>query len=152
MVTELGRERPCFGDFKCPRCYKKWQSSRAWADYGQECKSCSTKVKATKLQKLFVYICDKCDAKWNWAYASNGQRCKNCSSSVRVYPLDPENSQDRQYIKAHKLRSVTDVNDENYIDPTREHRQDLCEKCQQLGRACHKTVGQTFSIVLNANY
>ncbi len=149
MATELGKTYPCFGEFQCPRCRKKWQSSKAWADYGQECKSCSIKVMPSELQKLFVYICSYCQAKWNWAYKPRGLKCKRCSSSILVLPLDRENYQDRQYIKAHTLRELNHDDNENHINPNKEHREDLCEKCQKLGRPCHQTAGQDYRIFPN---
>lgn len=144
MSSELGKKYPCFGEFKCPSCHKKWQSSKAWADYGQECKFCATNAMPFKLQRLFVYICSNCKAKWNWAYEPEGKKCRKCSSSVLVRPLDRENYQDRQYIKAHTLQEAGDVGAGNYIDPNKEHRQDLCEKCQKLGRPCRQTAGLNY--------
>lgn len=144
MPTELGKQYPCFGDYKCPRCHKKWQSSRAWADYGQECKFCATKVMASNLQKLFVYICNNCNARWNWAYEHQGLMCKKCTSSVLVLPLDRDNHRDRKYIRAHKLRDSDDAGNDNHIDLNKEHRRDLCEKCQKLRRPCWQTSGQNY--------
>jgi DNA-directed RNA polymerase subunit RPC12/RpoP len=144
MSTELGKQYSCFGDFKCPRCHKKWKSSKAWADYGQKCKSCATKVMPSELRKLFVYICSNCNAKWIWAYELQGLKCKSCSSSLLVRPLDREKRQDREFIKAHKLRELNDVGNENHIDPNKEHRQDLCEKCIDSGRPCRQTEGQNY--------
>jgi DNA-directed RNA polymerase subunit RPC12/RpoP len=151
MSEELGKKYPCFGEFKCPRCHKKWQSSKAWADYGQQCKSCSINVMASQLQKLFVYICSNCKEKWSSNYQAQGQKCKRCSSSKLVRPLDREKYQDRQFIKAHKLQEFDDVGDENHIDPNKEHRQDLCEKCQKLGRPCRQTAGQNYAPMDNEN-
>jgi DNA-directed RNA polymerase subunit RPC12/RpoP len=142
MSEELGKEYPCFGEFKCPRCNKKWQSSRAWADYGQQCKYCSITVNSYNLQRLFLYICGKCNKKWKWGYVEQGLQCRECSSSTLVRPLDQRNYQDREFIRAHKLEELRDIDDENHIDPNKEHRQDLCEKCKRLGRPCRETAGQ----------
>jgi hypothetical protein len=30
MSDELGKKYPCFGEFKCPHCNKKWQGSKSW--------------------------------------------------------------------------------------------------------------------------
>ena len=138
MPQEIGKRHPCFGEFRCPRCYKKWQSSKAWADYGQQCKACSISVPAMNLQKLFVYICKNCDAKWSWTYISEGMRCRSCRSTTNTLPLDRDRFEDRQFIRARGLRELNDADDESFIDPSREHREDLCEKCLQLGRSCYR--------------
>lgn len=130
MSVELGKRYPCFGDYQCPSCYKKWQSSKAWADYDQQCKSCSTKVMPVQLQKLYVYICTNCHERWNWDYKLQGLRCRKCSSPKLVRPLDRDNYEDRKYIKAYRLREYDAVGSDDHIDPNKEHRQDLCEKCQ----------------------
>ena len=142
MSAELGKKYPCFGEFKCPRCNKKWQSSKAWADYGQQCKCCANMVNPTNLQKLFVYICQQCSAKWKWVHMAQGLKCNRCSSSKIVYPLDPEKYDDRKFIRAHKLKELDDTDDENYIDPSKPHREDLCERCIRMGRPCRETLGQ----------
>lgn len=144
MSDELGKKYPCFGEFECPRCYKKWQSSKAWADYGQQCKHCATNVIPSNLQRLFVYICGNCKTKWNWVYVTEGLQCDKCKSSTLVRPLDQRNYQDREFIRAHHLEDLDNVDDENYIDPTKEHQQDLCEKCLRLGRPCRETADQEY--------
>lgn len=142
MPEELGKRYPCFGEFQCPRCRRKWQSAKAWADYGQQCQSCFSTANVFNLQRLFVYICDQCKNEWKWAYDAQGRRCRNCSSSTLVRPMDPRNYADRQYIQAHRRESLCDLEDDEInIDPSREHRQDLCEKCQRLGRPCRETAG-----------
>jgi DNA-directed RNA polymerase subunit RPC12/RpoP len=145
MSEELGKKYPCFGEFICPRCHKNWQSSKAWADYGQQCKSCSTSVNASNLQRLFVYICGSCKTKWKWAYIAEGLRCNECSPSRLVRPLDNKNYLDREFIRAHRLELLNNVGDENHIDPNKEHRQDLCQKCEVLGRPCRETAGQEYA-------
>jgi DNA-directed RNA polymerase subunit RPC12/RpoP len=142
MSGELGKKYPCFGEFKCPRCHKIWQSSKAWADYGQQCKFCTTSVIPFNLQRLFVYICGNCKTKWTWAYVAQGLQCRKCSSSTLVRPLDQRNYLDRKFIRAHRLEDLNNVYDENHIDPSKEHRQDLCEKCLILGRPCRESAGQ----------
>ncbi|CAF1167623.1 unnamed protein product [Adineta ricciae] len=143
MPEELGKNYPCFGEYRCSRCGRKWQSAKAWADYGQQCQNCVIPVNAFNLQRLFVYICDRCNAKWKWAHIEQGMKCRQCSSSRFIRPLDPGKYEDRRYIQAHRLQELSDVeDDENHIDPSREHRQDLCEKCRRLGRPCRETAGQ----------
>lgn len=101
MSEKLGKKYPCFGEYKCPRCERQWQSARAWADYGQQCQNCAINVNAFNLERLFVYICSRCDARWKWAYIEQGMECRECSSLALIRPLDPKNYQDREYIRAH---------------------------------------------------
>ncbi|CAF1409082.1 unnamed protein product [Adineta steineri] len=145
MTEELGKKYPCFGEFKCPRCKKKWHSINTWADYGQQCKSCSTTADPYNLQRLYVYICDSCNAKWKWAYVEEGMECIECSSSILAVPLDQRNRTHRKFIRAHRLEMLDFINNENYIDPSKEHRQDLCEKCIILGRPCRETAGYEYT-------
>ena len=114
---ELGKRYPCFGEFQCPVCRKKWQSSKAWADYGQQCKDCSINVSAGNLKKLFVYICTNCDAKWNWTYVSEGKRCTRCESTTNALPLNHDCYEDREFIRARRLRHHEDAAEESFIDP-----------------------------------
>ena len=75
-----------------------------------------------------------------WAYVAEGLKCDKCKSSTSVRPLDLTNYQDRKFIRAYHLQDLDKIeNDENYIDLTKDHRKDLCEKCQRLGRPCRKT-------------
>ncbi|XP_022917155.1 zinc finger CCHC domain-containing protein 24-like [Onthophagus taurus] len=38
-----GRKR-CFGEYKCPKCKRKWMSGNSWANKGQECIKCRINV------------------------------------------------------------------------------------------------------------
>jgi hypothetical protein len=40
----------------------------------------------SNLQRLFVYICDNCKAKWKWAYVTDGLKCDKSKSSTLVRP------------------------------------------------------------------
>lgn len=42
-----GRKR-CFGEYKCPKCERKWMSGNSYANIGQECISCHIIVYPTK--------------------------------------------------------------------------------------------------------
>ena len=66
-----------------------------------------------------------------------------------MHPLDRDKRQDREYIKAHRLREHHDVGGDNRINSAKEHREDLCEKCQKLGRPCRLTAGQNYTSISN---
>ncbi|XP_038112413.1 uncharacterized protein LOC6051870 isoform X2 [Culex quinquefasciatus] len=38
-----GKKR-CFGEYKCPKCKRKWMSGNSWANHGQECIKCHINV------------------------------------------------------------------------------------------------------------
>ncbi|CAF1194208.1 unnamed protein product, partial [Didymodactylos carnosus] len=116
------------------RCGRRWQSTHAWANFGQECEHCTSQVKPHNLQKLYVYICNWCDRRWSDRYSSNGLKCHNCGGSDRVLPLNYDDN--REYIHAHRLRHLNDGDWENYIDRSKPHREDLCEKCRMLQAPC----------------
>lgn len=46
-----GRKR-CFGEYKCPKCKRKWMSGNSWANTGQECIKCHVNVYPHKQRPL----------------------------------------------------------------------------------------------------
>ena len=44
--------RRCFGEFKCPRCSRYWQSGHSWANCYQMCLECNKKVYPFRQQRL----------------------------------------------------------------------------------------------------
>nr|CAH7766807.1 unnamed protein product [Callosobruchus chinensis] len=46
-----GRKR-CFGEYKCPKCKRKWMSGNSWANMGQECIKCRINVFPHKQRPL----------------------------------------------------------------------------------------------------
>ena len=54
-LTPYQGNRRCFGEFKCPRCNREWQSGNSWANTGQKCENCKGKFvyphSQTKLEK-----------------------------------------------------------------------------------------------------
>lgn len=46
-----GRKR-CFGEYKCPKCKRKWMSGNSWANMGQECIKCHINVFPHKQRPL----------------------------------------------------------------------------------------------------
>ena len=39
--TPYQGKRRCFGEFRCPKCNRRWQSANSWANSGQKCQSCN---------------------------------------------------------------------------------------------------------------
>ncbi len=134
---ELGKFRPCYGDFECSNCRRRWNSTKTWAGYGQNCKNCDELVHPDKLSKNFVYICPNCQAMWHSSYSASGLQCKNCHLSILIPPRDPDNSQDQKFIEMHKLRAKKT---DSIPNPNGEHDTALCEKCRVSGKPCRNTV------------
>lgn len=74
-LTPYQGKKRCFGEYKCPKCKRKWMSSNSWANMGQQCVKCRINVyphKQTSLKKpagLDVsdqskahpqHLCEKC--------------------------------------------------------------------------------------------
>jgi Zinc-binding domain len=43
-LTPYQGDKRCSAEFKCSKCRRRWMSENSWADMGQECKVCKTKV------------------------------------------------------------------------------------------------------------
>ncbi|CAG9767373.1 unnamed protein product [Ceutorhynchus assimilis] len=46
-----GRKR-CFGEYKCPKCKRKWMSGNSWSNMGQDCMKCQILVYPHKQRPL----------------------------------------------------------------------------------------------------
>lgn len=51
MTPYQGKKR-CFGEYKCPKCKRKWMSGNSWANMGQECIKCHINVYPQKQRPL----------------------------------------------------------------------------------------------------
>ncbi|XP_071483638.1 uncharacterized protein [Diadema setosum] len=54
-LTPYQGKKRCFGEYKCPKCKRKWMSGNSWANMGQECIKCHINVyphKQRPLEKL----------------------------------------------------------------------------------------------------
>ena len=67
------------------------------------------------------YQCHQCHKRWESgnSWANTHQECKKCK--VKVYPYRQKKLEEREG---------------SHIDPTKEHPQHLCGKCQKLGYYC----------------
>ncbi|XP_026733186.1 zinc finger CCHC domain-containing protein 24-like isoform X2 [Trichoplusia ni] len=43
-LTPYQGKKRCFGEYKCPKCKRKWMSGNSWANNGQECIKCRINV------------------------------------------------------------------------------------------------------------
>ncbi|CAM4976461.1 unnamed protein product [Rotaria socialis] len=130
---DIGRDRPCYGEFRCSRCRRFWKSTKSWADCGQICSECDTLVSPANLKKNFAYICYNCNTLWYSFYSTHRRQCRNCKSYEISDPLDPDDSNDQNVINERKNESTAkNINGE--------HREKLCQKCQATGRPCWESV------------
>ncbi|XP_075212458.1 zinc finger CCHC domain-containing protein 24-like isoform X2 [Lycorma delicatula] len=51
-LTPYQGKKRCFGEYKCPKCKRKWMSGNSWANMGQECKKCHINVYPHKQRPL----------------------------------------------------------------------------------------------------
>lgn len=47
-LTPYQGKKRCFGEYKCPKCKRKWMSGNSWANMGQECIKCHINVYPNK--------------------------------------------------------------------------------------------------------
>ncbi|CAM4836164.1 unnamed protein product [Rotaria magnacalcarata] len=134
---DLGRGRPCYGEFQCSRCRRRWKSTKTWADCGQICSECDNLVSPTNLKKNFAYICHGCNAFWYSFYSQRRKQCVNCKLYEVSNPLDPDDTNDQNIINSHKKDHA---NEPISTNPNGEHKEDLCQKCQATGRPCREAV------------
>ncbi|XP_033101447.1 zinc finger CCHC domain-containing protein 24-like [Anneissia japonica] len=76
-----------FGEFRCPKCNRRWMSGNSWADFGQECKNCKINVYPYTQRKLKftgaegnmnephpAHLCEKCKKHGNCRGGFGGRR------------------------------------------------------------------------------
>ncbi|KAL5018122.1 hypothetical protein ScPMuIL_003844 [Solemya velum] len=51
-LTPYQGKKRCFGEYKCPKCKRKWMSGNSWANMGQECIKCHINVFPHKQRPL----------------------------------------------------------------------------------------------------
>ncbi|KAJ8679960.1 hypothetical protein QAD02_015747 [Eretmocerus hayati] len=51
-LTPYQGKKRCFGEYKCPKCKRKWMSGNSWANIGQECIKCHINVYPHKQRPL----------------------------------------------------------------------------------------------------
>uniref|UniRef100_A0A8C7UZV0 Zinc finger, CCHC domain containing 24 n=1 Tax=Oncorhynchus mykiss TaxID=8022 RepID=A0A8C7UZV0_ONCMY len=58
-LTPYQGKKRCFGEYKCPKCKRKWMSGNSWANMGQECIKCHINVYPHKQvgQHVCVRVC-----------------------------------------------------------------------------------------------
>lgn len=51
-LTPYQGKKRCFGEYKCPKCKRKWMSGNSWSNSGQECIKCHVNVYPHKQRPL----------------------------------------------------------------------------------------------------
>ncbi|KAF5287504.1 hypothetical protein FQA39_LY04132 [Lamprigera yunnana] len=57
-TTPYQGKKRCFGEYKCPKCKRKWMSGNSWANKGQECIKCRINVYPHKQVNLLDERCN----------------------------------------------------------------------------------------------
>ncbi|XP_057591981.1 zinc finger CCHC domain-containing protein 24 isoform X2 [Hippopotamus amphibius kiboko] len=63
-LTPYQGKKRCFGEYKCPKCKRKWMSGNSWANMGQECIKCHINVYPHK-QYIHRYMQPSEHSAWN---------------------------------------------------------------------------------------
>ncbi|KAK2726374.1 uncharacterized protein LOC136032395 [Artemia franciscana] len=94
-LTPYQDEKRVFGEFRCPKCYRKWMSASSWANCGQDCIVCKIKVYPHKQRPLEKpdgldvsdpskahpqHLCEKCRALGHNCRRSRQKSLTNWSS------------------------------------------------------------------------
>ncbi|XP_022542380.1 zinc finger CCHC domain-containing protein 24 isoform X1 [Astyanax mexicanus] len=56
-LTPYQGKKRCFGEYKCPKCKRKWMSGNSWANMGQECIKCHINVYPHKQVPTTQHCC-----------------------------------------------------------------------------------------------
>lgn len=76
-LTPYQGKKRCFGEYKCPKCKRKWMSGNSWANMGQECIKCHINVYPHKQVRDIV---SQTNCIWNYtgeAFSSDKSLKKN---------------------------------------------------------------------------
>ncbi|KAF3853695.1 hypothetical protein F7725_014383 [Dissostichus mawsoni] len=88
-LTPYQGKKRCFGEYKCPKCKRKWMSGNSWANMGQECIKCHINVYPHKQRPLEKpdgldvsdqskehpqHLCEKCKVL--------GYYCRACNNTL----------------------------------------------------------------------
>ncbi|ESN93549.1 hypothetical protein HELRODRAFT_88534, partial [Helobdella robusta] len=79
-LTPYQGKKRCFGEFKCPKCKRKWVSGNSWANIGQDCIKCKINVYPHKQRPL-----EKCSYKSSHQLHQQNlcEKCRNLGYSCR---------------------------------------------------------------------
>ncbi|XP_064790107.1 zinc finger CCHC domain-containing protein 24-like isoform X1 [Oncorhynchus masou masou] len=125
-LTPYQGKKRCFGEYKCPKCKRKWMSGNSWANMGQECIKCHINVYPHKQERGAVLsrVVGKDMERWNGI--SNHSTLLTCSGLDAI-----------RLPKAH-TRPLEKPDGLDVSDQSKEHPQHLCEKCKVLGYYCRR--------------
>ncbi|XP_071467233.1 zinc finger CCHC domain-containing protein 24 isoform X2 [Marmota flaviventris] len=114
-LTPYQGKKRCFGEYKCPKCKRKWMSGNSWANMGQECIKCHINVYPHK--QCLRPLPRPDGPRFPSQFCHRGPGCAVFADSQR--PLEKPDGLD-------------------VSDQSKEHPQHLCEKCKVLGYYCRR--------------
>ena len=62
-LTPYQGQKRCFGEFKCPKCKRKWSSGNSWTNMGQECIKCRINVYPHKQKPVEIGATESAETK-----------------------------------------------------------------------------------------
>ncbi|XP_068254021.1 zinc finger CCHC domain-containing protein 24 isoform X2 [Nyctibius grandis] len=150
-LTPYQGKKRCFGEYKCPKCKRKWMSGNSWANMGQECIKCHINVYPHKQQQhLHLWLLPG----WSLIKASSltlwltpvlfvmtaVTLVQNQTSGDRLVLLDTIFFQLSGIYcwTGNNLRPLEKPDGLDVSDQSKEHPQHLCEKCKVLGYYCRR--------------
>ncbi|XP_063094830.1 zinc finger CCHC domain-containing protein 24 isoform X1 [Cavia porcellus] len=118
-LTPYQGKKRCFGEYKCPKCKRKWMSGNSWANMGQECIKCHINVYPHKQSHL----------KWD---PGKGNPLPKDRKEVK------RGESEAPAVKGSPKRPLEKPDGLDVSDQSKEHPQHLCEKCKVLGYYCRR--------------
>nr|XP_048276758.1 zinc finger CCHC domain-containing protein 24 isoform X1 [Myodes glareolus] len=84
-LTPYQGKKRCFGEYKCPKCKRKWMSGNSWANMGQECIKCHINVYPHK--QMSLHPCPALLLGWIWELSElhSGDSCQERTADQVTY-------------------------------------------------------------------
>ncbi|KAH0514871.1 Zinc finger CCHC domain-containing protein 24 [Microtus ochrogaster] len=121
-LTPYQGKKRCFGEYKCPKCKRKWMSGNSWANMGQECIKCHINVYPHKQRGVILT-------------APPSSLLAACSCRLNTKAKEKSSSKELGLARRRPLEKPDGL---DVSDQSKEHPQHLCEKCKVLGYYCRR--------------
>ncbi|KAI1303075.1 Zinc finger CCHC domain-containing protein 24 [Halotydeus destructor] len=159
-LTPYQGKKRCFGEYKCPKCKRKWMSGNSWANCGQMCIKCTIMVYPHKQRPLDrpdgldvsdqskehpQHLCEKCKLLGHYCRQVNGQLM-----TITMLPAPVDFSQASVYTNLPQLAAMPHMI-ASHVKP--DDMGLLCAKFQSLWETnLHSSTNLNSSSLNNATY
>ncbi|GBP56307.1 Zinc finger CCHC domain-containing protein 24 [Eumeta japonica] len=158
-LTPYQGKKRCFGEFKCPKCKRKWMSGNSWANFSQQCIKCHINVYPHKQHNAPCRITPFLDWPPELLHAASGAPAPVYAYNGQVYPrylklcsvhmdefIFHYNVKSRAEAaitrsrprREPELRPIEKPDGLDVSDQSKIHPQQLCQKCRTLGFYCRR--------------